>query len=70
MSRRVIRARVRGRLLEVLDGLPLPEGGEFELTLDVPEPEAAGAGPTAEFAVFNLGARVPLTRDDIYDDAD
>jgi hypothetical protein len=70
MSRRIIRARVRGRILEVLDGLPLPEGNELELTVDVPEPEAARVTPKVAFAVFNLGARVPLTRDDIYDDAE
>ena len=70
MARRTLRARVHGQVLEVLEGVPLPEGAEVEVTIEVPDPVSASPpGPTV-FAVWSLGAQEPLTRREIYDDAD
>jgi hypothetical protein len=68
MSTRTIRVKVRGGRLEPLEELPLVEGSETTVTIELPEREAPAR--RARFRVWNLGLGArEITREDAYDDA-
>ena len=70
MAARTIRVRVHAGNLERLDVLPLPEGSEMTVVIEMPEdPVTTVEQPTAlRLGSYPLGAPVPLTRAEFYDD--
>ena len=69
MSTRVIRVKVRGGRLEPLDELPLAEGSETTVAVEVPD-EVRPEHPKTAFRSWNLGLGArEITREDAYDDA-
>lgn len=68
MPKKTVRAVLReARLLELLDKVDLPRGSKLTVTLDLPD-EAAPKINDLRLPVRDLGIKVPLTRDDLYDD--
>lgn len=65
MMRRTVRVRVRGRHLEPLEDLPLAEGTEVTLTIEIPEGATGKARP--KLSVWDLGAPASLSRKDYRD---
>ncbi|MCC7537460.1 MAG: hypothetical protein IT379_14650 [Deltaproteobacteria bacterium] len=56
---------MHGRQLEPVDELALPDGSEVTLTIEIPQPREERK--RVEFAVWDLGVKVPIARDVIYD---
>lgn len=69
MSLRIVRARVHRGRLEPLEDLALPEGTEITMTIDIPDRGAKSPTTALTFDTYDLGATVPVSRQDIYDDA-
>jgi hypothetical protein len=70
MAKHVVVARVHGGRLEPIEKLPLPEGSEVTVTVDLPTAEtAAPVAGRPKLSVWNLGAPQPLSRQDFYDAA-
>jgi hypothetical protein len=67
MSTRTIRVKVRGRHLELLEALPLPEGSETTVVVKLPDPEQP-LNPVPALRTWDLGlGSRQVTREDAYD---
>lgn len=54
--------------LEMLEPVEIPRGTTITATLELPEKEAEQIKQVPVFAKWDLGAKEPLTREDIYED--
>jgi hypothetical protein len=70
MATRTIRARVCAGRIEPLEAVPLPEGQEVRVTLELMEEPPRASRPAVSFASWDLGTFQPLTRADIYASVD
>lgn len=69
MSQRQVRMKVRGGRLEPLEALPLEEGSELLVVIDVPDRAPEAKAGHLVLPKWSLGVRMPLTRRAIYEDA-
>ena len=69
MAMKTVRVRVHNGHLELLDELPLVEGSEISVIVQLPEAanEARAVRP-ARFKSRHLGIKGPITRKEIYED--
>ena len=70
MPSRSVRVRVHRGHLEPLERLDLEEGSEITVTVEVPAATKRPQPVAVAFDTYPLGAVQPLTRCEIYDDAD
>ncbi len=69
MTTRTIRVKVQGGHLEPLDELPLAEGSETTVVVEIPEREPV-LKRRARFRTWNMGlGSREITREDAYDDS-
>ena len=68
MSKKQVRMKVLGGRLEPLEELPLVEGSELMVVVDLPDLPAVAAKPRLVLPKWDLGVKEPLTRREIYED--